>query len=220
MQARVKVIASVLVLFAALTYLFAWSSIFSVRSISATGAPAGVTEAALISKSEIRIGEKLSRIEPRSIERSLEELSWIKSASIDRNWIKGSVKIAVTPRVAVGLYKGKAIDSSGTLFIAPGKIPAGLPQVSAASPKLGLEAISLFTNLPLEIRQSIISVSAVNENSISSWQDENGRKLKVTWGSVKDIDLKVTVLKALLALPENQTLKRVDLSAPHAPIVK
>ena len=220
MQARVKVIASVLVLFAALTYLFAWSSIFSVRSISATGAPAGVTEAALISKSEIRIGEKLSRIEPRSIERSLEELSWIKSASIDRNWIKGSVTIAVTPRVAVGMYKGKAIDSSGTLFIAPGKIPAGLPQVSAASPKLGLEAISLFTNLPLEIRERIISVSAVNENSISSWQEENGRKLKVTWGSVKDIDLKVTVLKALLALPENQTLKRVDLSAPHAPIVK
>jgi len=220
MKVRVKVIASVLLIFAALTYLFAWSSIFSVRSISATGAPAGVSEAALISKSEIRIGEKLSRIEPRSIERSLEELSWIKSASIDRNWIKGSVAIAVTPRVAVGMYKGKAIDSSGTLFIAPGKIPAGLPQVSAASPQLGLAAISLFTNLPLEIRESIISVSAVNENSISSWQEVNGHKLKVTWGSEKDIDLKVTVLKALLALPENQSIKRVDLSAPHAPIVK
>jgi cell division septal protein FtsQ len=220
MKARVKVITSVLVIFAALTYLFAWSSIFSVRSISASGAPAGVSEAALISKSEILIGEKLSRIEPRSIERSLEELSWIKSASIERNWIKGSVAIAVTPRVAVGMYKGKAIDSSGTLFIAPGKIPSGLPQVSAASPKLGLEAISLFTNLPLEIRSSIISVSAVNSNAISSWQVENGRKLKVTWGSEKDIDLKVTVLKALLALPENQSIKRVDLSAPHAPIVK
>lgn len=220
MRAKVKVVATIFILFTALTYLFAWSSIFSVRSISATGAPAGVSEASLISKSEIRIGEKLSRIEPRSIERSLEELSWIKSASIDRNWIKGSVAIAITPRVAVGMYKGKAIDSSGTLFIAPGQIPAGLPQVSAASPKLGLEAISLFTNLPLEIRERIISVSAVNENSISSWQEENGRKLKVTWGSVKDIDLKVTVLKALLALPENQSIKRVDLSAPHAPIVK
>jgi cell division septal protein FtsQ len=220
MNARVKVIASVLVLFAALTYLFAWSSIFSVRSISATGAPAGVSEAALISKSEILIGEKLSRIEPRSIERSLEELSWIKSAAIERNWIKGSVAIAVIPRVAVGMYKGKAIDGSGTLFIAPGKIPAGLPQVSAASPKLGLAAIALFTNLPLEIRESIISVSASNENSISSWQEENGRNLKVTWGSVQNIDLKVTVLKALLALPENQSIKRVDLSAPHAPIVK
>ena len=220
MRVRAKVIGSVLILFALLTYLFAWSSIFSVRSITATGAPAGVNEAAIISKSQILIGEKLSRVEPRSIERSLEELSWIKSASIERDWINGNVSITVTPRIAVGMYKGKAIDSSGTLFVIPGKVPFGLPQVSAASPKLGLEAISLFTNLPEEIRQSINSVTAANENSISSWQDQNGRSIKVTWGSVSDLDLKVTVLKALLALPENQSIKRVDLSAPHAPIVK
>jgi len=220
MPVRVKVIGFILALFAVLTYIFAWSPIFSVRTISAVGAPVDVSEAALISKSQIRIGEKLSRIEPRSIERSLEELSWIKQASIERDWIKGKVTIAVTPRVAVGMYKGKAIDSSGTLFVIPGKVPAGLPQVSAASPKLGLEAIALFTNLPSQIQQSIISVTASNSNSISSWQAFNGQKLKVTWGSVRDLDLKVTVLQALLELPENQSIKRVDLSAPHAPIVK
>ena len=220
MPVRVKVIGVVLALFVALTYLFAWSPVFSVRSIAAVGAPVDVSEAALISKSQIRIGEKLSRIEPRSIERSLEELSWIKQASIARDWIKGKVTITVTPRIAVGMYKGKAIDSSGTLFVIPGKVPAGLPQVTAASPKLGLEAIALFTNLPSEIQQSIISVTASNANSISSWQEQGGRKLKVTWGSARDLDLKVTVLKALLELPENQTIKRVDLSAPHAPIVK
>lgn len=220
MPVRIKVIGVVVALFAALTYLFAWSPVFSVRAISAVGAPVEVSEAALISKSQIRIGEKLSRIEPRSIERSLEELSWIKKASIERNWIKGKVTITVTPRVAVGMYKGKAIDSSGTLFVNPGNVPAGLPQVSAASPKLGLEAIALFTSLPSEIQQSIISVTASNANSISSWQEQNGRKLKVTWGSVRDLDLKVTVLQALLELPENQSIKRVDLSAPHAPIVK
>ena len=220
MPVRVKVIGVVVSLFAALIYLFAWSPVFSVRAISAVGAPVEVSEAALISKSQIHIGEKLSRIEPRSIARSLEELSWIKQASIARDWIKGKVTITVTPRVAVGMYKGKAIDSSGTLFVNPGNVPAGLPQVSAASPKLGLEAIALFTNLPSEIQQSIISVTASNTNSISSWQEQNGRKLKVTWGSVRDLDLKVTVLQALLELPENQSIKRVDLSAPHAPIVK
>lgn len=220
MPTRVKVIGLALAIFAALTYLFAWSPLFSVRSIAAVGAPVEVSETALISKSQIRIGEKLARIEPRSIERSLEELSWIKQASIERDWIKGKVTITVTPRVAVGMYKGKAIDSSGTLFINPGKVPAGLPQVSAASPKLGLEAIALFTNLPIEIQESIISVTASNTNSISSWQEQSGRKLKVTWGSVQDLDLKVTVLRALLELPENQSIKRVDLSAPHAPIVK
>ena len=220
MPVRVKVIGLVLALFAALTYLFAWSPVFSVRAITAVGAPVEVSETALISKSKIRIGEKLSRIEPRSIERSLEELAWIKQASIERDWIRGRVTITVTPRFPVGMYKGKAIDSSGTLFLIPGKVPPGLPQVSAASPKLGLEAIALFTNLPIEIQQSIISVTASNANSISSWQEQSGRKLKVTWGSVRDLDLKVTVLQALLELPENQAIKRVDLSAPHAPIVK
>jgi cell division septal protein FtsQ len=220
MPVRVKVIGLMLALFVALTYLFAWSPVFSVRAISAVGAPVDVSEASLISKSQIRIGEKLSRIEPRSIERSLEELSWIKQASIERDWIKGKVTIAVTPRVAVGMYQGKAIDSSGTLFVIPGKVPAGLPEVSAASPKLGLEAIALFTNLPSQLQDSIISVTASNTNSISSWQESRGQKLKVTWGSARDLDLKVTVLQALLELPENQSIKRVDLSAPHAPIVK
>lgn len=220
MSVKVKVIGSALLLFAVLTYLFAWSPVFTVRTISTMGAPAGVSEAALISKSEIRIGEKLSRIEPRSVERSLEELSWIKKASIERDWIKGEVRITISPRIPVGMYKGKAIDGSGTLFVIPGKVPAGLPQVTAASPQLGLEAISLFTNLPTDIQQSIISVTATNENYISSLQEQNGRTLKVTWGSVQDLDLKVTVLQALLELPENQSITRVDLSAPHAPIVK
>ena len=220
MPVKARVIAVILLIFASLTYLFAWSPVFSVKSISVIGAPADVSEAALISKSQIKIGEKLSRIEPRSIERSLQELSWIKKASIQRDWLKGGVSISVTPRVAVGVYKGKAIDSSGTLFISPGKVPPGLPQVSASSPKLGLAAISLFTSLPIDIRESIISVTASNENSISSWQQMGIGVVKVTWGSNQDIDLKVTVLKALLELPENQSIKRVDLSAPHAPIVK
>lgn len=217
---RIRIVAILLLLFAGLTYLFAWSPVFSVRSITTTGAPAGVSEAALVVKSGVVVGEKLSRIEPRSIERSLEELSWIKSASIERDWFKGVVTISIAPRIAVGMYKGKAIDNSGTLFIIPGKIPEGLPQVSAASPKLGLEAISLFTSLPLATRRSVISVTALNENSIASWQEVDGRNIKVTWGSVRDLDLKVTVLQALLKLPENNAIKRVDLSAPHAPIVK
>lgn len=220
MTLKVRVITSVILVFAALTYLFAWSPLFSVRSISTVGAPKEVSEAALISKSKVFIGEKLSRIEPRSIERSLSELSWISSASVDRNWIKGRVTITVVSRTPVGIYRGRAIDKSGTLFELPGKNPPGLPVVTAATPELGLEAISLFTNLPIELREATITVSASNANAISSWQDQGDRNLKITWGSSKDIDLKVTVLKALLALPENKSIKRVDLSAPHAPIVK
>jgi len=220
MSLKVRVATSLVILFAALTYIFAWSSLFSVRTISTVGAPKEISADALIAKSEISIGEKLSRIEPRSIERSLRELSWISKASVDRNWLKGAVTIEVVPRIPVGIYMGRAIDKSGTLFVLPGNKPVGLPVVSAASPELGLEAIALFTNLPEEIRLATISVSASNTNFISSWQEQGDRKLKITWGSSRDLDLKVTVLQALLELPENKSIKRVDLSAPHAPIVK
>jgi hypothetical protein len=46
------------------------------------------------------------------------------------------------------------------------------------------------------------------------------RRLLVQWGSLDDLALKVNVYKLLLALPENKSIKRIDLSAPHAPIVK
>jgi cell division septal protein FtsQ len=138
MSLKVRVATSLVILFAALTYIFAWSSLFSVRTISTVGAPKEISADALIAKSEISIGEKLSRIEPRSIERSLRELSWISKASVDRNWLKGAVTIEVVPRIPVGIYMGRAIDKSGTLFVLPGNKPVGLPVVSAASPELGL----------------------------------------------------------------------------------
>lgn len=220
MNTRTRAIAISIVLFSLVTYLFAWSPIFEVRSVTTEGLPREVSAASIVSKSKIEIGQKLSRIEPRSVERTLRELSWVKSVSVERKWWSGTVIVKITPRIAVGIYKNRAIDSSGTLFVLPGKTPPELPVVSASTPELGLEAIGLFTDLPPELRDNVISISAASENSISSWQQWGSQKLKVTWGTSREIDLKVTVLQALLQLPENKAIKRVDLSAPHAPIVK
>lgn len=220
MNTRTRSIAISIVVFALLTYLFAWSSIFTVKRIDVSGVPQEVSSSTIISKSKIVIGEKLARIEPRSIEKKLGEISWLSSVSVDRHWAHSSVEITVVPRIAVGLFQGRAIDSSGTLFDLPGKAPAGLPTVSASSPELGLQAIALFTALPVDLRSSLVSISAANESAISSLQMENGRSVKVMWGAAKEIELKVSVYRALLALTENKNVKRVDLSAPHAPIVK
>jgi cell division protein FtsQ len=219
-QRRNRAIALLILIFAGLVYLFAWSPVFTVRSIEAVGLPPQVSSQTIIARSHIVIGAKLSRIEPRAAEKSLSELSWVKEVSISRNWISGKVVVAISPRLAVGIYKGKAIDREGAIFELPGNIPQGLPVVSASTPELGLRAISLFTHLPSDIRQNLISISAASESSISSWQEFNGRNIKVMWGSAEQVDLKVSVLKALLAQPENRAISRVDLSAPHAPIVK
>jgi hypothetical protein len=47
-----------------------------------------------------------------------------------------------------------------------------------------------------------------------------GKNLEILWGSDSDNELKIKVYKALIALPENAAIKRVDVSAPRAPIVK
>ena len=217
---NLRIIAPILLGFIALTYLIAWSPIFSVKSISVSGLPQSVSEKSIVGKSQIDLGDQLARIEPRAIERTLEEISWIKGASISRNWIKGAVTIAITARKPVGVFQGRALDNNGVLFDLPGKAPAGLPVVSAGSPELGLVAIELFTNLPQDIRDSLTSISAAHPSSISSWQIYGDRQIKIQWGAAEDIALKVSVYRALMALPENMNVKRVDLSAPHAPIVK
>jgi cell division protein FtsQ len=220
MTLRARILATLLLLFIGLTYLFAWSPIFTVKTISASGLPFGISSENFISKSKIDIGEKMARIEPRSIEKLLAETSWVREISVSRNWIKGDVAIAVKARVPVGLFRGRAIDSAGTLFDLPEATPKGLPTVSAATPELGLTAIALFTELPVDMRESLISMSATNTSSINSWHRETGRDVRITWGSSTELELKVSVYRALLKLEENQLIRRVDLSAPHAPIVK
>ena len=220
MNLRARVIAISIVIFAALVYLFAWSSLFSVKSIEVSGLPKELSAETVISKTEIVKGEKLARIEPRAIEKKLSEMSWVEQASVDRNWINGHVTIALAARVPVGIFQGKAIDATGKLFELPGNAPQGLPVVSAGSPALGLDAIALFTALPADIQGEVITISAANQSSISSWQNYLGRQIKVMWGSSRQVGLKVSVYRALRTLPENKNVKRINLSAPHAPIVK
>lgn len=220
MNIRARIIVISIAIFATLVYLFAWSSLFSVKSIEVTGLPKELSAETVIAKTGIVKGEKLARIEPRAIEKKLNEMSWVKQASVDRNWINGHVTIALAARIPVGIFQGKALDASGKIFELPGSSPKGLPVVSAGTPALGLDAIDLFTALPAEIQGQVISINAANESSISSWQNFSGRQIKVVWGSSRQVDLKVSVYRALLALPENKNVKRVDLSAPHAPIVK
>lgn len=207
-------------LFIGATYLLAWSSLFEVSAITVKGNPEAVATQVIVRASDISVGDKLARIEPRSIDNRLAELNWIESADLSRNWISGEITIVVKPRIAVGLYKGRALDSSGEIFDLPGEVPNQLPVVTAASTELGLQAIELFRELPLSIRENLISISASNKSSNWSVEMREKQRLLVQWGSLEDLPLKVRVYNALIALPENKTVKKIDLSAPHAPIVK
>ena len=212
-------IASV-VIFSALIYLFAWSNVFTVKEIKISGAPTKIAKELVLETSQISLGQKLARIEPRSVDHRLRTLGWVKEIKIKRDWISGEVSLAVEPRTPKAYYKGKTLDATGAIFELPGFDGGDLPQVSAPTPELGIQAVELFRQLPSDFREAVTSLTAINEANFLLAVDYKGRSLSVKWGSSDENSLKVQVFEELLKQPENKRIKRVDLSAPHAPIVK
>ena len=209
-----------LLFFCGLIYLIAWSNVFTVSEVVVSGSPTKESKELVLTTSKIEVGQKLARIEPRSAKNRLESLGWIKKVSISRDWLTGHVSIEVTARTPKAYYDGKTLDASGKIFELPGFEGGKLPQVTAATPALGIEAVALFRELPVEFRDQVLSLSALNEANFSMVINYKGRKLSVKWGANSENPLKVQVFQALLDLPENKRVKRIDLSAPHAPIVK
>jgi hypothetical protein len=68
--------------------------------------------------------------------------------------------------------------------------------------------------------EEIHRVTAKDQESISTTVTREGRKLDISWGSVKELELKVEVMNRLLELKANKRVNFIDLSNPIAPIVK
>ena len=214
----IKLLVSVLVI-AGLTYLLGWSSVFTVKRVEYSG----ITNPLQISAVERKVGKltgtKLARIEPRQSARSITSLSWVADAEVSRNWFSSSVTITVTPREPIGAFAGRYIDPTGAIFDPLGAT-VQVPQISAPTPDIGLAAAKLFAALPVDFRQNISSMSGRSANDFSMIMAEQGRNLTLRFGDAQEIDLKIKVFKALIERKENKNISTVDVSAPHAPIVK
>lgn len=212
--------AAAIALFAGLVYLFAWSSIFSVSTITVSGAPTADSKNQVVQRLDIAPGEKIARVEPRAIATRLDSIDWIESVDISRHWLSGHIEIAVKPRVPTAFFNGSTIDATGKVFQLPGISGANLPTVSATDPKTGLAAIALFQTFPADFKSEVTSLSARDSATFLLHINVAGHDLQVEWGKDEKTPLKIQVIKALIALPENKNIKRIDISAPHAPIVK
>jgi hypothetical protein len=99
-----------------------------------------------------------------------------------------------------------------------------VPLLRAPTPAIGLEAAQLFAALPEDFRQGITSMGARSANDFSMDIDAiiqgQSRGLTLRFGDAQEIDLKIKVFKALIERAENKNISTVDVSAPHAPIVK
>lgn len=210
---RKLIAGSVVAILAGATYLLGYSSFFTVSSVEVIGSNRPVSTG-------ITKGQKLARVEPRAVSAKLENLDWVESAEISRNWINGKVVIQLTQRTPIATFKNQVIDSSGTSFIPQGARPSGLVDIQAADIKDATKAVNFFTQLPEELKSTLTVVKVRSTGALVLITENKGKKLEIRWGTNSENELKLKVYKALLALPENADIKRVDVSAPHAPIVK
>ena len=213
------------VLIIVLAYFLGWSSIFSVKKVEIAGAPTAAVQVEIEKKSQIEVGQQLARVNPQSVSRIIEKLSWIKEASISRDWLSGVVAIEITPREPLAFFNsdqvpGQTIDEEGQLFSLPGYKNPDLALISAKSPDSALKANELFTALPENFRRSITSMMATSSNTFTLNSTLEGRDIRIRWGDSQEMALKISVINSLLNLPENKQIKLIDVVAPHAPIVK
>ena len=212
-------------IFGAGSYLLGWTSVFSVRSVSISGAPTLESEVAVSRALQITKGDKLARLDPRALSNRMKTFDWIENSKVSRNWISGKISISIKTRTPIALYSepGKpqvALDASGKTFATPSDVASGLPRVSASSVEGVLAAIKLFTELPKSFSEKIERMSAVRVDNFLIYGEFSGQQLRIIWGDGADTDLKVEVINSLIAREENKNLRMIDVSAPHAPIVK
>jgi len=195
------------------SYALGWSTLFTVSSVEIKGTDQFLPQ-------NVKVGEKLARVEPRAVASTYENFAFVQDAQVSRNWISGKVTISITTRTPVAIFNNQAIDASGKAFMVKGDLPAALPQIQAGNIEIAVRAVEFMTSLPDEIRSNLKILKVRSTGAYVLEVDVEGRKVEVRWGFATDNELKAKVYKALLAQPENAKLKRMDLSAPHAPIVK
>jgi len=205
---------------AGLAYLLGWSNLLTIKSISYSGAPTKVSQQSIENLAKLKNGDRLARIKSRKISTRIKTLPWVQSVEISRNWVSGKVAIEVKPRIPIATFNGQLIDKTGRTFELPGGYKSKLPAVFASDAKSGLAASDLFRKLPIEFSTRTSAFTASSPENIFFNISEGKRSLKIIWGIGTEIDLKLKVYKALLALPENAKIKMIDLSEPHSPIVK
>jgi cell division septal protein FtsQ len=149
-----------------------------------------------------------------------EDLDWVADAKVSRNWVSGKVTIEITERTPVAIFNKTVIDSTGKSFALRGTPSSTLVQIQAVDLTAATKAVTFFSSLPADLKSALKVVKVRGTGALVLEVDNAGKNLEIRWGNDGDNELKLKVYRALIALPENAEIKRVDVSAPHAPIVK
>lgn len=231
-----------LIVIAASAYILGWTKIFVVEKITIESADKKIVSDVLAkveqSPAVVSIGQPLARVDRREIATRLREMLWIENIKLDRNLFTGELQIKIVPRNPIGKLVAKDstnvetvgfLDQDLEYFYLPRQaviraINAGewseLPEISFQDD--GAEVRQDVADLLRVLQENSLKVERVtakDQLSISTKAVFNDRRLDITWGSVKELELKLEILQRLIELKANKYVKNVNLSNPVSPIV-
>ena len=211
-----------------MSYGLGWSNIFQVKVVAITGSThldelnkalndGGVT---------VSIGQRMARVNVKGIGNVLAGVDWVERDQVSRNWLSGKLSISIKERSALASYvdsQGQIayFDKNGAVFHSPVELPALPPVIIVKdTPALRQSAASFIAALPEDLISSFQGLSIFSVDHIVLKSSIVATGVKINWGSASDLTLKVKVLRALIAMPENANAKLIDLSNPEAPTVR
>lgn len=231
-------------------YILGWTDTFAVTKIVIEESDKEISSEILAKieadPKVIELGQPIARVDKRKISERLRELPWIDEVSVNRIIFSGEVVIRATARDAIARIESARIESldirpdTNLTFLGSNLELFSLPVVSAEkmnrlggddwsvlplvrlgndSAELKGDVATLLTSLK-ENGVAIKSLRANNQESMRSIVTYKGRELDISWGNVKDLELKYEVLERLLELRRNKSITEVDLSAPLSPVVR
>jgi cell division protein FtsQ len=212
MRKRFTLVALPILMIAGATYALGYSTLFTVSSVEIIGSRLNINPGVIK-------GEKLARIQPKVIATKFENMTWVKKTEVSRDWISGKVTVRILERTPVALYNGKAFDVEGKSFQLQNGKTSDLIQIQAIDATSALKAVDLLNSLDSQLSQTLKSIKVQNSGSLELQLAQGDRILEVKWGVNSENELKTRVYQRILALPENKKITKIDLSAPHAPIV-
>lgn len=228
------------VLLAALAYSLGWSNLISVREIRINS-----KDPSIVTRLESRlnqpptlimVGEPLARVDKRQIISRLKTFLWVKDVSVSRNILSRVVTITVEPRTPLAKINNPSDPSQNSYLAADlslfdakdsgSSIVGGsggdqLPLLTISSPERAtLGDVKLLIEQLSSASLRLVAIKATDRQLLATTLNFNGRKVDVSWGSVKDLALKIEIVNRLFAMPENSKIKSIDVTDPTAPIVR
>ncbi|MGA0113597.1 MAG: cell division protein FtsQ/DivIB [Candidatus Nanopelagicaceae bacterium] len=239
---KAPVLVLSIVILALATYILGWSQMFTVEKIIIDSKDKKIVNDVMdkITKQPavVEIGQPLARVDRREIATRLREMLWVENIKLERRLLSGELHISIIARDPIGRLiprDSTNVNSIGFIdqdlenFYLPTEavaraLAAGewseMPEISIQNDSRELRSdISQLIKTLQGKSLKVERVNAKDQISISTKLVNQGRRLDISWGSVKDLELKIEIMNRLLELKANKSVKNLNLSNPTSPIV-